>query len=85
MHICCCSPYLTHVHSSTKLIQKKIEINIGEYFRPKPASAIVPDSVFYNPRATRFVNIFQTAYWQGEVDGFTATEDIDFNLTVAYR
>lgn len=66
-----------------KLTQKKMEINIGEYFRPKSATDIVPGPAFYSPRATRLVNIFQRAYWQGEVDGFTATDDTDFKLTVA--
>lgn len=68
-----------------KLTQKKIEINIREYFRPKSAAAIIPGPAFYNPRATRVVNIFQRAYWQGEVDGFTGTGDTDFNLTLAHR
>lgn len=68
-----------------KLTQKKIEINTGEYFRPKSATAIIPGPTFYNPRAIRLVNIFQRAYCQGEVDGFTATDDTDFNLTVAHR
>lgn len=52
--------------------------------RPKAATVIIPGPAFCAPRAAT-PHMIQGTYWQGDWDGFTAIDDVEFNLRVACR